>query len=325
MKIQTISIILLLVFFSFIYLYHVNQYNYPGWDPAVYMLNAKDWLNTNQTYLFENFRSPLLSWLIAGVWKFTGIDFNYIKWLSCVFTIFSAIVLYLIVKNTKNALFAFIITLLFLINPSVFQYTTDLYTESLSLFFLLLIIYFMGNDKFILSGIFIGLAFASRYFMVLQAFAIFGAIILIELQNNQDLKNDIIKNAFKTGIVAIIVMLFIVLIMYLKTGMVQFALKGDSNWIFLKTGEWYLLNAIPIFGIIIIFLPFCIFCIDYTSSDFIFFLWFIVGIFFWTGNAKHNPRYLIQIIPAAYYLALLPINYIYEKIKNETINSDSSI
>lgn len=305
MKPDYIIIFAILFLLSGLYLYQVSQYQYPGWDCAVYMLNAEDWLNLGKHSLYENFRSPLLSWFISGLWIVTGISFGSAKWLSAIFMVASSWVLFLLVQNMKGRWFALFVTVLTMLNPYLFLYTTQLYTESLSLFFLLLIIYFMYKHRPILAGICLGLAFASRYFMSVQGVAIIAGSVLVELQLNWN--NKPIIQAAKVGAVALAVIGLVIGAVYLKTGVVKFAMEQDTNWKPLYNLNWYIVHALSIFGVIIILLPVSIFFINYESHDLIFLSWLVIGMLFWTGNAKHDTRYIIQLFVPVYYLALLPL------------------
>ena len=152
------------MFLSFEYIFYIFRVVTPGWDGSVYLLNSKGWLNG--TPLFENFRSPLISWIVSGIWFFSGQDWLLVKFLQAVFTVGAGVVLYLTLKNYKGSLFALGVTSLTMLNTYVFFYSTLILIHGISLFFVCLTLFFLKKDNpnyWFLGGIVIGLTFAARY------------------------------------------------------------------------------------------------------------------------------------------------------------------
>ena len=117
--------------------------------------------------------------LVAGVWTVLGEDWQNVKYLSALFGIGAAVVFYLNLRRDKSALFALGVVVLTMMNPQVFFYSTQLYTETLSLFFLLTTLYLTKSERpllWSLAGIAGALAFASRYPTILQV----AVILLVE-------------------------------------------------------------------------------------------------------------------------------------------------
>ena len=91
----------------------------------------------------------------------------------------AVVVFYLNLRRDKSALFALGVVVLTMMNPQVFFYSTQLYTETLSLFFLLTTLYLTKSERpllWSLAGIAGALAFASRYPTILQV----AVILLVE-------------------------------------------------------------------------------------------------------------------------------------------------
>ena len=117
----------------------------------------------------------MLSWLISGIWKLIGENWIITKYIQSAFTVGSGIILYMLIKQYKGSAFAFGVSTLTMVNATVFVYSTQILTEGVALFFLVLTLYlFKGKENhWFLAGITIGLTFASRYPIIIQALAIF--------------------------------------------------------------------------------------------------------------------------------------------------------
>src|SRR5919198_3886160 len=169
-----IAFVIFCVFLALYYYDYISVLKVPSHDGTVYLMNAHDWLNNKP--LDENYRPQLISWIIAGIWSITGESWILVKGLQAIFTIGAGIVLYILLRKYKGGIFAFGVTALTMINGPVFFFSTQIMTEGLSLFFLVLSMYFLKSRKesyWFLAGITIALTFASRYPVFLQALAIF--------------------------------------------------------------------------------------------------------------------------------------------------------
>lgn len=281
----------------------VSTYQVPFSDGAAYLLNARDWLMNLP--LYQIYRPPLISWLTASVWAISGENWHNVKYLSAFFGICSASVLYLTLRRDKGAAFALGVAALTAINPQVFFYGSQLLTESLSLFFVLATLYFVKSDSprcWLLAGACIGLTFASRYPIVLQA----GALAVVESYARKNWRMLIRAIAGAVPVVAAVI-----LMVFLKTGTFQTALPKDSGLtIFLS--PYFLQNSVLTWGWIFSLVPFAL-VMRGTYADrynYVFIAWLVLSMIFWSANA--NPameqlRFTIQFTPAVNFLALLPV------------------
>jgi 4-amino-4-deoxy-L-arabinose transferase-like glycosyltransferase len=300
-KMDIIFVIFSLLLFL-AYCIPISTLEVPIWDGAVYLSNAKLWLNGEP--ILEYYRPPLLSWFIGGIWIFTGENWEILKYIPALFAVGAGGLLYLTIKKYKGSLFAFAVTALCMLNTTLFEFSTQLNTESMSLFFLILTLYLLKSEKeshWFLAGIAIGLTFASRYSVVLYGIEIF----LIEFL--------IIRKSFALGSRTIlgagIVILIVVTAVTLKTGGFETALEKDSTLsIFLS--PFYVENSINIWGFAFLLVPIAlVFRRTYTDNyNFTFIMWFIIGLLFWSANtSNHQFRFTIQFMPAVYFLAILGI------------------
>ena len=301
------------LFLIYGYSYYISLMKVPIHDGAYYLLNAHDWL-TNKP-LDEFYRPPLLSWIIAGIWSLTGESWIVVKGLQAFFTISAGIILYILLRKHKGAMFAFSVTALTMISGPLFFFSTQIGTEGLSLFFLVLTLYFLKIQKqryWFLAGITIGLTFASRYPIILQALVIFIVESLI-------IKKPRLIIRTISGMVPVIVI--VVLVIFFKAGAFQTALAKDTAFTPLFT-SFYLRNSIDIWGLAFLLVPIALLH-ERTYSDkfnYTFIAWFIVSLLFWSANSSNFQfRFTIQYTPAVYFLSVLAIENI---IKNGiTINN----
>ncbi|RPI81039.1 MAG: hypothetical protein EHM34_09200, partial [Nitrosopumilales archaeon] len=161
------------VIYSILFYAYVSMMEVPEYDSADYLVNARAWVTNEQ--LYSDIRPPMISWIIVGVWSLTGENWIIIKYLMPLFTLAAGLVLYKHLKEYKGSMFAFGVTALTLLNPYVFFWSTQILTEGLSLFFLVMTLYFCkskNKNSALLAGIMLGLTFASRYPIAIQAFTI---------------------------------------------------------------------------------------------------------------------------------------------------------
>lgn len=295
------------------YILFINTLKVPQWDAAVYLLNAHGWLA--HTGLAETIRPPLISWIIAGIWMFTGEDWTLIKHVQMVFTVASIIILYLLLKRRKGPLFAFGVSTLTLSNAYLFYYTSQILTEGVSLFFLILTLYFLedkGQKNWLLAGVSIGLTFAARYPIILQG--------LIILTVESILKKDTIFG-LKTFLVTVSVILLVILLVYVRTGFFEMAVEEDKRFGIILS-PYYVVNSIAIWGPAILLLPVA-FLFKSTFKDrfnYIFIAWFVWSLIFWSANtSNHQERFMIQFMPATYFLVILAVENLIKFNKNNLI------
>jgi 4-amino-4-deoxy-L-arabinose transferase-like glycosyltransferase len=292
------------ILFAAIFYYYISTLVVPEYDAADYLLNARSWLSNEP--LSSSFRPPLISWIIAGVWTITGENWIVIKYLIPSFTLAAAFFLYLHLRRHKSSIFAFGVTALTLLNPHVFFWSTQILTEGLSLFFLVMTLYFIKSEKekdWFLAGIMIGLTFASRYPIALQALTIF----VVESFIRKD-----IKLIYRTLAGAVPIIMIVILAVYLKTDTFSGAIPEDTQFSF-PPSLFYLSNWSNIWGYAFLFVPIA-FLFRRTWKDkynYTFIMWFLVALLFWSANASnYQERFIIQFAPAVYFLVILAIENI---------------
>ncbi len=306
-----IAIIFLVAVLAVYYYFYVSQIAFPFWDSAIYLENAQNWLRNEP--LEAAYRPPLTSWIIAGIWSISGEDWTVAKYIQPVFTLGAGVILYLTLKKYKGDFFAFGVTALTMLNPHVFFWSTQILTEGVSLFFLVLSLYFLKSEKqysWILAGIAMGLTFGSRYPIFLIAVALF----ITEMIVRQHARKRFFANTL-IGLVPIA--LLIVMAVYIKSGSFTVAIESDTQLGF-SLSSFYMENFVPIFGFISLLVPIA-FLLRRTYADkynYVFIAWFVTGLLFWSAISENQQeRFMFQLTPAVYFLAVLAIENIWKRSK----------
>jgi 4-amino-4-deoxy-L-arabinose transferase-like glycosyltransferase len=308
-----IIFVIFCILLTLYYDYYISLLKVPSHDGAVYLLNAQAWLNNKP--LDEIYRPPLISWIIAGIWAITGENWVIVKDLQPIFTISAGIILYVLLRKFKGSLFAFGVATLTMINGTLFYFSTQIMTEGLALFFLVLTLYFLKSRKenyWFFAGIAIGLTFASRYPIALQALVIFIVESIVSRRP---------KLAIRTILGALIVFIIVISAVHVKAGTFHAALAKDSTFTFLLS-PFYLVNSFKIWGFAFLLVPIALLSPrTYTDSfNYAFIAWFIVSLLFWSASSGNwQYRFAIQYTPAVYFLSILAI----ENIKKGSITRNS--
>jgi cellulose synthase/poly-beta-1,6-N-acetylglucosamine synthase-like glycosyltransferase len=304
-----IALVFFIAALAIYYHFYISQMAFPFWDATIYLENAQNWLRNEP--LAADYRPPLTSWIIAGIWTITGEDWTVAKYVQPIFTLGAGVILYQTLKKYKGDFFAFGVTALTMLNPYVFFWSTQILTEGISLFFLTLSIYFLKSENrynWILAGIAMGLTFGSRY----PIFIISVALFITEIIARQDAKKRFLANTL-IGLVPII--LLIMMAVYIKSGSFTVAIERDTE-LSLLLSPFYVEKFIRIFGFISLLLPIALlFRRTYTDKyNYVFIAWFVVGFAFWSAISENQQeRFMIQLTPAVYFLAVLAIENIWKR------------
>jgi 4-amino-4-deoxy-L-arabinose transferase-like glycosyltransferase len=296
--------IICFVIYSILFYFYVSMMAMPEYDAADYLINARTWVSNER--LYSDIRPPLISWIIAGVYSLTGENWIIIKYLMPAFTLAAGLVLYKHLKEYKGSMFAFGVTALTLLNPYVFFWSTQILTEGLSLFFLIMTLYFCkskNKNSALLTGIMLGLTFASRYPIAIQGITI--VIIEAIIRKNPRYLIRVFTSAAP-------IILIVVLAVYIKNGSFSGAIPEDTQFIF-PPSSFYLSNWQEIWGYGFLLALLALFFrrtwVDKFNYTFI--AWFIIALLFWSSNSyNYQPRFVVQFTPAVSFLVILALENI---------------
>jgi hypothetical protein len=143
--------------------------HYPMWDETVYLGMGKYIYSAGSSGLWEMIR-PLGLPAITGLWWSLGLDQMVVsRIVGVLFSLGIIMMVYLIAKKLfdKNEKIAIIAALIMAITPIFFFYSDYVMTDHVSTLAVLISIYFIMNNKYILGGIFGGLAFWFKFTHIL--------------------------------------------------------------------------------------------------------------------------------------------------------------
>lgn len=131
------------------------------WDSAVYLGMGRFIFSSAKLGLWEPIR-PILWPIITGLF-YNVAQIQISRAITFIISILIIILVYSIAKSLFDSNTAIIASILVAFSSIFFFFTFRLYTEIPSLFFTLLALFFLIRKKNFLSGIFIGLAFLTRF------------------------------------------------------------------------------------------------------------------------------------------------------------------
>jgi len=161
------------------------------WDENAYLGNARD--HIDQSNYTEDFRYPLLEFLVGGLWQITGENIFLARLMMIMFYMATIYLFYEISKTyfKKNTL----LTALFAFSSLMVYWGFRIYTDVLVVFFILLSFYLLnkkGKYWVFISGIAASLAFLTKFTSVL-----FIAAVGIHLLLKKEIRNAFL---FSSGV-----------------------------------------------------------------------------------------------------------------------------
>ncbi len=166
-----IFLILLAIFFLGIYLISLNGLLL--WDEPVYLGNAAS--HIRESHFQEDFRFPLLEYIIASVWALFGESILVTQLTMLLFSVGSVYVFYLLSKEFfKKEKNVFLATIMYGFSSQLIFWSFRIYADVICVFFTILAFYFFikknhknQNLYMGLAGIFSTLAFLSRFAFII--------------------------------------------------------------------------------------------------------------------------------------------------------------
>ena len=153
------------------------------WDECAYLGNARNHLGGSN--FIEDFRYPLLEYIIASVWYFTGESIFAARFIIILMSLLTVFVFYLISREFFSINDSILIVFLFSISSQFILWGFRIYTDIPALMFLLLsflsFLKYRESRRFAfisISGAFFALAFLSRFTVGLFALAVLIEFIL---------------------------------------------------------------------------------------------------------------------------------------------------
>lgn len=285
------------------------------WDEAVYIDMGKYLATMGQIGFWEFFRPPALPIFYAIIYKLHLPLIFFGKSIVVLASVGLIYLVYLLAEKIKNGtgLYA---GLFLSITPVFFYFSKIPLSDILSAFFAILALYFFINKRDFISGIFVGIAFLSRFPQGLVLVPILFSLLYREYNKGEE---DYFKRIFYSGL-KIIAGFFVLVIPYLISNYffygsmfepIQYAnqIIARYNFLYFK-GFWYYLNEFwqiapflffSAFSLIIVAFQFKKKSIKNVSLVSIFITTVVFCTYFFLQMHK-ELRYSIAFIP---YLAVL--------------------
>lgn len=155
------------------------------WDENVYLGNARSHITTSS--FTEDFRFPLLEWVISGVWMFTGESLPVARSIMVLFSLVSIVGVFLLSKEVfTKPVFRLASTALFAFSPLMVYWSFRIYTDIpalccmvFSLWLFLRAMREKNTTLFFIAGILAGFAFLFRFPIILFA-TVLGMYLLFK-------------------------------------------------------------------------------------------------------------------------------------------------
>ncbi len=280
------------------------------WDENAYLGNARNIIaHSNYT---EDFRFPLLNFLISFIWLFTGESLFAAKLLIMVFGVLSVFIFYLATRfyfDRKKSLF---VTSAFSFSYLVLYWSFRVYTDIPGMFFVFLSFYFLlrgiNRKNVFLSAISSALAFLMRF-----PFGLFPFSVVLYF---------IYKKKF-SNIPVFLLSMFIIFIPWFSYN--YLAHSGDplydlkNQWAIVYTYTTpepitnHIINLFVSMNILALFIPFGLYrqFKNNAKMRFIIFVYLLIFVayFFFLSNIKLS-RYFIAALPFLYLVSGEGLEYL---------------
>jgi len=215
------------------------------WDSSVYLGMGKYIYSFGEVGLWESSR-PLIWPLILGLFWKAGLDsILFGKLLVVFFSLGILILTYIIAHELFNKKIAIVAALFLSLSSTFFLFNNISHSEIPSTFFTLLGFYFFIKKNYIFSGLFLGIAFMTRFF---QIFAFIPLVLLLFYLIIK--KKEIVKNLFYFLLFFLIpVIPYLILNYFLYNNpiypfLLQSWMSVNTGWIFFQPFYFYFVNLV---------------------------------------------------------------------------------
>jgi len=192
-------VVLLIIIILLRAISYLAHYHFILWDESVFMGMGK-WIFSNGTIgLWEIIRPIGLPFMLGFLWKI-GLTQKFALEVTSVFFLLGTIFLtYILARKIFDVKTALLSSIVLFVTPVFFYYSSFTLTGIPSTFFILLSVFFLIRKKYILSGLFSGVAFLFRYPAALIFVAI-NLIFLYELLMSKNNKHKRIVDVIKYNV-----------------------------------------------------------------------------------------------------------------------------
>jgi len=286
---NNLGLILIITLFLSLYLFHINPDADLWWDSSVYIGMGKYIYTLGETGLYEDSRPLIWSLMLGFIWKL-GLDVVFFgKLFVLLFGIGIIILTYFIAYELFNKKIALLSALLLSFSPTFFLFNSVMFTEIPSTFFVILGLYFLLKKHYLLSGLFFGIGFLTRFFQISVIIPIYLFLLYLVYKKKLTLRNFF--SSITLFLILLIPYLILNFILYnnpfhsfiLQTWMTTF-----TGWVYHQPLNFYILNLM---------------------DESILILFSLIGVIFIFKKENTNKF----IIPFVFLLAFIPYNFVLHK------------
>ena len=215
------------------------------WDSSVYLGMGKYIFSFGSVGLWESSR-PLIWPLILGLFWKVGLDsILFGKLLVVIFSLGILILTYVVAYELFNKKIAIVAALFLSLSSAFFLFSNIMHSEIPSTFFTLLGFYFFIKKNYKFSGLFIGIAFMTRFF---QIFAFIPLVLLLFYLIMK--KKETVKNLFYFFLFFLIPVIPYLILNYLLYNnvfypfLLQSFMTKYTGWVFFQPFYFYFVNIV---------------------------------------------------------------------------------
>jgi 4-amino-4-deoxy-L-arabinose transferase-like glycosyltransferase len=236
--------------------FRVLQYsdNAVWWDSSVYIGMGKYIFSNGTVGLWEDVRPLVLPLILGFFWKL-GLDpITAGKVLITFFSLGCVAMTYLLGRKIFSETIAVFASFMLAFSPTFFAFDTQILTGIPSLFFSLLGIYFFLDEKYFVSGLWLGMAFMTR-FLQLGVFIVLLLFMLCRM--HKDRKNSGHETGKDTGAkiwrltggLSVLFLPFLAVSYYLYGSPLlsffrQVFMSNNTGWIYWEPFWYYFINLL---------------------------------------------------------------------------------
>lgn len=302
---------LFFILISIVYLSSLLVHHDIWWDSAVFLGMGKYIYSFGSAGLWEASR-PVLWPLILGLFWKLGLDALLLgKITVIIFSLGVILLTYLIAASLFDRKIALIASLFLSLSQTFFMFSNIMHTEIPSAFFAMLGLYFFIRKRYNYSGLFLGIAFMTRFFQLFAAAPLFLLLLYLTAKNKESL-----RALFNFSVFFLIPVIPYLMLNYLLYNnpvypfLLQAFMTKYTGWVFNQPFYFYIIslareNFLAVFSILGLAFSFRRHDFGKYALAFAF-----LGSFVPYNMAMHKEmRLLIPVLPLLYILASYGIVY----------------
>lgn len=274
------------------------------WDSAVYIEMGKYLFSFGKVGLWEASR-PLVWPIILGfLWKLKLDPIFFGKILLLLFSLGTIWFTYLISKKVFNEKIALLSSLILTLSPTFFFFNSILLTAIPSTFFSLLGVYFFLNKKHFLSGLFLGLAFMTRFLQLGIIFCVLLIMLYKIFKKQVSFKTMFFfSSGFSIFVVPFLVFNFIRYSNFIYPFLLQAFMTQNTGWFNHHPFNFYFINIMKENILSVFVILGIIFAIKKADSEKTLLTVIVLLFFFYHSLIRQKEmRFIILFLP---YLSIL--------------------